>query len=82
MADKNIKKEKKSSIKIGSNQPEIKKEEQKQEIKIDSKIISHTKVIRCDCKHEFQDKLYGYSMRVHTPMKSGSNRCTVCSKTR
>lgn len=81
MADKNIKKDKKTNVKVNAKSEEP-KEEIKPSIKIDSKIISATKVLRCECKHEFQDKTYGYTMRVHTPMKNGSNRCTVCSKTR
>ncbi len=40
----------------------------------------------CDCKHEYQDKMYGKGKRVHTPMKAGNKegkyRCTVCAKTK
>lgn len=42
-------------------------------------------VLRCTCKHETQDSIYGFGMRVHTPvrkMASGSWRCTVCGATR
>lgn len=38
------------------------------------------KVIRCECRHEFQDSRYGTGMRVHTPKKTGGWRCTVCGK--
>ena len=36
----------------------------------------------CDCKHEYQDKVYGKNMRVHNTMASekGDYRCTVCGK--
>jgi len=43
---------------------------------------------KCDCKHEFQDRLYGTGQRVMHPCKAGKNagqigsgrRCTVCAK--
>lgn len=36
-------------------------------------------IIKCKCSHEFQDKTYGKSMRVHTPSaKDGVYFCTVC----
>ena len=39
------------------------------------------KIMRCTCKHEFQDKEYGKGMRVFNPMKiSGRYRCTVCGR--
>lgn len=50
------------------------------------------KVIPCDCMHTYQDKVYGWGLRVHNvaekigPSKSGdkgkgkSLRCTVCRK--
>lgn len=41
-----------------------------------------SKVLRCECKHTFQDMKYGSGMRVHTPKKAGGWRCTVCSKER
>lgn len=35
--------------------------------------------MKCSCKHEFQDKLYGAFMRVWTLCKGGASaRCTVC----
>ncbi len=39
----------------------------------------------CDCKHEYQDKIYGKNCRVHNwarneNNKSGGWRCTVCKK--
>lgn len=39
-----------------------------------------TKIIKCDCKHESQDKLYGRGYRVHNGTISGKWRCTVCKK--
>jgi len=40
------------------------------------------KVIRCTCKHEFQDRAYGEGMRIHNfaPKAGGQGmwRCTVC----
>lgn len=46
-----------------------------------------TKIIKCNCKHEFQDKQYGQNMRVHNRgLVKGTNdhpyadfTCTVCS---
>ena len=40
----------------------------------------NTRIIRCTCKHDFQDERYGQNMRVHNAMlkpKPGW-RCTVC----
>ena len=37
-------------------------------------------ILRCDCKHEFQDKQYGKGRRVHTTNEKGRFRCTVCGK--
>jgi len=40
-----------------------------------------TKIIKCSCKNEYQDKQYGLSMRVHnSTSKEGECRCTVCAK--
>lgn len=42
------------------------------------------KITSCDCKHEYQDKMYGRGQRVHNPCKRGTDsvdyRCTVCGK--
>ena len=40
-------------------------------------------ILKCNCKHEFQDKEYGPGMRVHNYAPKGYNgqpgwRCTVC----
>jgi hypothetical protein len=44
-------------------------------------------ILRCDCKHEFQDKEYGPGRRLHNLMghKEGQSRkyrCAVCGKER
>jgi hypothetical protein len=44
-----------------------------------------TRVIKCNCKHEYQDKQYGSGNRVHNPTKKGGTgaiiyRCTACNK--
>lgn len=44
-----------------------------------------TKIISCQCKHEYQDKLYGNNKRVYNKTVKGTTpdtqgyRCTVCS---
>jgi hypothetical protein len=41
-----------------------------------------SKVMTCRCVSEYQDKLYGQSMRVHNPTAKESGwRCTVCDNT-
>lgn len=38
-----------------------------------------TSILRCNCIHEFQDKRYGYKMRVMNSMLAdGMHKCTVC----
>lgn len=37
-------------------------------------------ILKCTCKHEFQDKTYGKDMRVHNRTKDGKARCTVCNQ--
>jgi len=44
-----------------------------------------SKVLKCDCKHEFQDKRYGLQNRLHnetTKVNTPKWRCTVCTKER
>lgn len=38
-------------------------------------------VVKCTCKHEFQDATYGKGMRVTNPVgkTAATVRCTVCS---
>ena len=39
----------------------------------------NTKIIKCNCKHEFQDGRYGVGNRVHNyAAKNSVWRCTVC----
>lgn len=40
-----------------------------------------TKILKCTCKHKFQDKRYGSGRRVHNGKDNGSWVCTVCEKT-
>lgn len=46
--------------------------------------MSKVTILKCTCKHEYQDKVYGKQQRVHNAMKKESGgqhwRCTVCSK--
>lgn len=39
-----------------------------------------TKLSKCDCKSDFQDKTYGTQIRVHNITIKGNLRCTVCGK--
>jgi hypothetical protein len=42
-----------------------------------------SKLMTCRCVSEYQDKLYGHSMRVHNPTaKENGWRCTVCDDTK
>ncbi len=38
-----------------------------------------TQLIKCQCKSEFQDSLYGQNVRVGNCTSGGQYRCTVCS---
>ncbi len=43
------------------------------------------KVLKCNCKHAYQDELYGHNMRAHNVVPQPSSveyRCTVCNSTR
>lgn len=51
----------------------------------DTTVVSATKlpakVLKCTCPHEYQDKKYGPSFRVHNPASHNGKavyRCTVC----
>ena len=38
-------------------------------------------IIKCGCKHPYQDEVYGQGNRVANPMvKEKTYRCTVCLK--
>ena len=42
-----------------------------------------TRIISCDCKHEFQDKRYGVGKRVFNSKKDSNDYvCTVCRATK
>jgi len=43
--------------------------------------MANTKTMKCDCKHDFQDKRYGKDKRVHN-QKADKTKfvCTVCGK--
>lgn len=46
--------------------------------------MADCKVMKCSCKHEFQDEKYGKGMRVFNPTGKGSDQgsgyiCTVCN---
>ena len=43
--------------------------------------------LKCTCKHEGQDKMYGQGIRLHNPLKKTEKspqeyRCTVCATVR
>lgn len=43
-----------------------------------------TKILSCNCKHDYQDKTYGEGKRVHNSLKATATgiikwKCTVCN---
>lgn len=40
-----------------------------------------TKLMKCDCKHEAQDKMHGVGNRLHNSGAKGWS-CCVCAKTK
>lgn len=46
----------------------------------------NSKILKCDCKHDFQDKEYGKGKRLHNMMVKKGNmqhyRCIICGKER
>lgn len=40
-----------------------------------------SKLVKCTCKHAFQDEMYGVGNRVANEMRSGQLSCTVCGAT-
>lgn len=45
--------------------------------------MAESKILRCSCTHEFQDKTYGKGMRLMNPTgktQDSGYRCTVCGK--
>lgn len=40
-----------------------------------------TKIVKCECKHDYQDKKHGQGKRVaNWAPKKGGHKCTVCGK--
>lgn len=40
-------------------------------------------ILKCTCKHKFQDKKYGKGMRVFNALvKDNEYKCTVCGNTK
>jgi len=37
-----------------------------------------TKIIKCNCKNDWQDETYGFGNRVANETRNGQFRCTVC----
>jgi hypothetical protein len=37
-----------------------------------------TKIIKCTCKHDVQDVMYGVGNRIANEMRTGQLKCTVC----
>ena len=37
-------------------------------------------IAKCDCVHEYQDKIHGKGKRLMNEDKSGDVKCTVCGK--
>jgi len=35
-------------------------------------------IVKCTCKHSYQDSLYGIGNRVANSMRTGQSKCTVC----
>jgi hypothetical protein len=53
--------------------------------KLDTSRAKTPAKVRCTCKHEYQDRVYGQGIRVANPVENvnknyGRYRCTVCSK--
>lgn len=47
--------------------------------------MAECKIMKCTCKHEEQDQMYGKQNRVWNPIGKGSDlgkdyRCSVCGK--
>lgn len=48
----------------------------------DSKPGKAAKILRCNCSHEYQDKVFGAGRRSHNLTKDKQYRCTVCKTKR
>lgn len=45
--------------------------------------MAESKIMKCTCAHEYQDRVYGKSMRLFNPIGKSQDsgyRCTVCGK--
>lgn len=42
--------------------------------------VAQPKILRCNCKHPFQDSRYGDGMRVFNPRTNKKFACTVCGR--
>lgn len=42
-----------------------------------TKSFGHTKILKCNCQHDYQDKHYEENRRVHNVGKK-ADTCTVC----
>lgn len=43
--------------------------------------MAESKIMKCTCKHEYQDQVYGKGMRVCNPIGKSQDsgyKCTVC----
>ena len=53
-------------------------------VKVQNEVEVTTKVVKCACKHPFQDKEYGAGYRLHNRGGKVGNSttwiCTVCNK--
>ena len=49
-------------------------------MEVKNKIKSGSIVALCNCKHDYQDNLYGKNMRVKNICADGTLKCTVCYK--
>ena len=42
--------------------------------------MAKTKVVKCDCSHDYQDKHYGFNKRLANKANNDYYVCTVCEK--
>lgn len=51
-------------------------------MKIKNKVYFAPRAIRCTCISEYQDRVYGVGMRIHSPCEKDGKitgyRCSVC----
>lgn len=73
---KEVKKSKKADLTTPTPKVEKKKESSSKD--------SASKIVNCDCTHEFQDKIYGKGKRLarrcgKSKTKATGYKCTVCN---